>query len=89
VKNEKYYLSEKNRKKKSYFRKKKINEGAGISFFQCIIFFTDFSMTDGIFYFSDISSPVTVLIMHPQSHQRVKGLEFQISRIFPLNFCDL
>jgi hypothetical protein len=49
-------------------------EGIGISNFKNIS--SEFSVTDGIFYFSNKSTSATVVLTHPHSPQRVKGQEF-------------
>jgi hypothetical protein len=54
-------------------------EEAGISIFQQHCRFSViFCVTNCIFYFSNISTPVTVVITHPYSPQGVTRQEFQI-----------
>jgi hypothetical protein len=53
-------------------------EVAGISLFlRTCNFFSEFSMAKSIFYFSNISADVTVVITHRYSPQGVKEQEFQ------------
>jgi hypothetical protein len=42
-------------------------DGIGILNFMNMAFFSEFSVTDSIFYFSNNSAPATVVITHPYS----------------------